>query len=90
LWDIHFNLCHFAFQSYKEETSTVAKSSDGAALVSSSAVVILLLWFYLTGASLLIGGEVNSQIAQAEETKTQEERKLRLVKEGLERDMRSA
>jgi len=54
------------------------------------AVVILLLWFYLTGASLLIGGEVNSQIAQAEESKTQEGRKLRLVKEALERDMRSA
>jgi len=52
--------------------------------------VILLLWFYLAGASLLIGGEVNSQIAQADEAKTQEERKLRLVKEALERDMRTA
>ena len=40
--------------------------------------------------SLLIGGEINSQIAQAEESTAQEERKLRLVKEALERDMRTA
>jgi len=29
---------------------------------SLGAVIILMLWFYLTGASVLIGGEVNSEI----------------------------
>jgi membrane protein len=29
------------------------------------AVIILLLWFYLTGATILLGGEVNSQIERA-------------------------
>ena len=29
---------------------------------SLGAVIILMLWFYLTGASILIGGEVNSEI----------------------------
>jgi len=65
-------------------------NSYSATYGALGAVVILLLWFYLTGASLLIGGEVNSQIAQADQSKTQEERKLRLVKEALKRDMRSA
>jgi membrane protein len=30
---------------------------------SLGAVILLLLWFYLTGAAILIGGEVNSEIA---------------------------
>ena len=29
------------------------------------AVIILMLWFYLTGAAILIGGEVNSEIENA-------------------------
>jgi membrane protein len=33
---------------------------------SLGAVVILLLWFYLTGAAILIGGEVNSAIEKTE------------------------
>ena len=32
---------------------------------SLAAVILVLLWFYLTGASLLIGGEVNSEIEHA-------------------------
>jgi membrane protein len=32
---------------------------------SLGAVIILLLWFYLTGAAILIGGEVNSEIENA-------------------------
>ena len=32
---------------------------------SLGAVIILLLWFYLTGAMLLLGGEVNSEIEHA-------------------------
>jgi membrane protein len=33
---------------------------------SLGAVIILMLWFYLTGAAVLIGGEVNSVIAKAQ------------------------
>jgi membrane protein len=29
---------------------------------SLGAVIVLMLWFYLTGASILIGGEINSDI----------------------------
>jgi membrane protein len=32
---------------------------------SLGAVIILMLWFYLTGAAILIGGEVNSEIERA-------------------------
>lgn len=32
---------------------------------SLEAVIILLLWFYLTGVTILIGGEVNALIEQA-------------------------
>ncbi len=32
---------------------------------SLGAVIILMLWFYLTGAAILIGGEVNSEIEKA-------------------------
>jgi membrane protein len=28
-------------------------------------MIILMLWFYLTGAAILIGGEVNSEIENA-------------------------
>src|SRR6266550_3727243 len=32
---------------------------------SMGAVIVLMLWFYLTGASILIGGEINSDIEEA-------------------------
>jgi membrane protein len=32
---------------------------------SLGAVIILMLWFYLTGAAILVGGEVNSEIEKA-------------------------
>ena len=32
---------------------------------SLAAVIILMLWFYLTGVTILIGGEVNAIIEQA-------------------------
>src|SRR5438552_999860 len=32
---------------------------------SMGAVIVLMLWFYLTGASILIGGEINSNIEEA-------------------------
>jgi membrane protein len=32
---------------------------------SLGAVIILMLWFYLTGAAILVGGEVNTEIERA-------------------------
>jgi membrane protein len=32
---------------------------------SMGAVIVLMLWFYLTGASILIGGEINSDLKDA-------------------------
>ena len=37
---------------------------------SLGAVIILLLWFYLTGAMILLGGEVNSEIEHASAERT--------------------
>lgn len=33
---------------------------------SLGAVIVMLLWFYLTGAAILLGGELNSEISKAE------------------------
>ncbi len=40
-------------------------NSYSATYGSLGAVIILLLWFYLTGAMILLGGEVNSEIEHA-------------------------
>ncbi len=40
-------------------------NSYDATYGSLGAVIILMLWFYLTGAAILIGGEVNSEIENA-------------------------
>jgi membrane protein len=42
-------------------------NSYSATYGSLGAVIILMLWFYITGAAILIGGEVNSQIGHAAE-----------------------
>ncbi|HEX8772941.1 MAG TPA: YihY/virulence factor BrkB family protein [Pyrinomonadaceae bacterium] len=39
--------------------------SYGATYGSLGAVIVLMLWLYLTGAAILIGGEVNSEIENA-------------------------
>ncbi len=41
----------------------------GATYGSLGAVIILMLWFYLTGAAILVGGEVNSEIAKVKPRK---------------------
>ncbi|MCU1285974.1 MAG: rbn [Acidobacteriales bacterium] len=54
-------------------------NSYNATYGSLGAVIILLLWFYITGAAILIGGEVNSQIGHAaEERQKREERQKTL------------
>jgi membrane protein len=52
-------------------------NSYGATYGSLGAVIILMLWFYLTGAAIIIGGEVNSQIGHATEEKKQREARVR-------------
>jgi membrane protein len=43
---------------------------------SLGAVIILMLWFYLTGAAILVGGEVNSEIEKAAAAAGEEDAKL--------------
>jgi len=43
---------------------------------SLGAVIILMLWFYLTGAAILIGGEVNSEIERAAAAAGEKDAKL--------------
>ena len=62
-------------------------NSFNATYGSLGAVVILLLWFYLTGASLLIGGVINAQIAVAELWRSHEQQRLRDLPENLRRVM---
>jgi membrane protein len=63
-------------------------NSYNATYGSLGAVVILLLWFYLTGASLLIGGVINAQIAAAETLRTRERERLRDSQEALRRELK--
>jgi membrane protein len=46
---------------------------------SLGAVIILMLWLYITGMSILIGGEANSEITRADHDRQIYERKLRRV-----------
>jgi membrane protein len=52
-------------------------SSFNATYGSLGAVVILLLWFYLAGASLLVGGVINAQIAELDRVRAAEEGRMR-------------
>ena len=54
-------LVSFAFRGYLHFFN-----SYSATYGALGAVIILMLWFYLTGAAILIGGEVNSEISFAE------------------------
>jgi len=50
-------LVSFAFKTYLEFFN-----SYSATYGSLGAVIILMLWFYFTGAAILVGGEINSEI----------------------------
>ena len=50
-------LVSFAFKAYLSYFN-----SYSATYGSLGAVIILMLWFYFTGAAILIGGEINSEI----------------------------
>lgn len=50
-------LVSFALRLYLHYFNSYSKSYG-----SLGAVIILMLWFYLTGAAILVGGEVNSEI----------------------------
>ena len=65
-------LVSFLFGSYLNfyNTYSVVYGSLGA-------VIILLLWFYLTGVTILIGGEVNALIEQAAARAGEQKRKSR-------------
>jgi membrane protein len=52
-------------------------NSYSATYGSLGALIILMLWFYLTGAAIIIGGEVNSQIGHATEEKKQRDERAR-------------
>ena len=54
-------LVSFAFRIYLHFFNSYSKTYG-----SLGAVIILMLWLYLTGAAILIGGEVNSEIEDAE------------------------
>ena len=53
-------LVSFAFRVYLHYFNSYSKTYG-----SLGAVIILMLWFYFTGAAILIGGEVNSDIEAA-------------------------
>ena len=50
-------LVSFAFKTY-----LTYFNSYSATYGSLGAVIILMLWFYFTGAAILVGGEINSEI----------------------------
>jgi membrane protein len=53
-------LVSFAFRIYLHYFDSYSKTYG-----SLGAVIVLMLWFYFTGAAILIGGEVNSDIEDA-------------------------
>lgn len=57
---------------------------------SLGAVIVLMLWFYLTGAAILVGGEVNSEIEKAAAKAGEEGAKLPGEKSPGEREAAGA
>jgi membrane protein len=61
----------FGFRVYLHFFDSYSKSYG-----SLGAVIVLMLWLYLTGAAVLIGGEINSEIENAAAKKGAAEAKL--------------
>jgi hypothetical protein len=53
-------IASFGLRYYLEFFNTYSRTYGAL-----TAVVVILLWFYVTGAAILIGGEVNSEIEKA-------------------------
>jgi membrane protein len=53
-------LVSFAFKGYLHFFDSYSKTYG-----SLGAVIVLMLWLYLTGAAVLIGGEINAEIENA-------------------------
>jgi membrane protein len=53
-------LVSFSFRLYLHFFDSYSKTYGAL-----GAVIVLMLWLYLTGAAILIGGEVNSEIEHA-------------------------
>ena len=68
-------LVSFAFKAYLHFFDSYSKTYG-----SLGAVIVLMLWLYLTGLAVLIGGEVNSEIEDADAKRGAREAKTRGAK----------
>lgn len=59
-------------------------NSYSATYGSLGAVIILMLWFYISGIAILIGGEINSEIARAQESRDEHDSRLRTLEQRSE------
>jgi membrane protein len=68
----------FGFKLYLHFFNSYSKTYG-----SVGAVIILLLWLYITGFTILVGGEVNSAISRAAEAQQREEERHRKIEAQL-------
>lgn len=64
----------FAFRTYLQFFDSYSKTYG-----SLGAVIILMLWLYITGLAVMIGGEVNSEIARAGDERYRRQAKLEAI-----------
>ncbi|HEX6467392.1 MAG TPA: YihY/virulence factor BrkB family protein [Terriglobales bacterium] len=65
-------------------------NSYSATYGSLGAAIILMLWLYLTGAAILIGGEVNAEIKHAEVDKEKQDERRRMLDRRFEQELKAA
>ena len=73
-------LASFALKTYLHFFNSYSKTYG-----SLGAVIILLLWLYMTGFSILLGGEVNSEIEKATVAQEQEPSKVATLRPRTDR-----